>query len=165
MVGRTPEYLGKKIEAFEMKMASIGILVPTALILVGTAIACMTEAGRATLNNPGAHGYSEILYSMSSTAGNNGSAFAGITVSTPFYATIHGIIMLVSRFFIMVAVLAIAGSLAKKKLVPTGPGTMPTHTPLFVSLLVGTVVLVGALSFVPALAFGPIVEHLQMIGP
>jgi K+-transporting ATPase ATPase A chain len=163
MVGRTPEYLGKKIEAFDMKMASIGILVPTVLILVGTAIACVTEAGRATLNNPGAHGYSEILYSMSSTAGNNGSAFAGITVSTPFYATIHGVIMLISRFFIIAAVLAIAGNLAKKKIVPPSAGTMPTHTPLFVTLVVGTIVLVGALSFIPALAFGPIVEHLRMI--
>ncbi|MBZ0115752.1 MAG: potassium-transporting ATPase subunit KdpA [Sandaracinaceae bacterium] len=164
MVGRTPEYLGKKIEAHEMKMASIGILIPTALILVTTAIACVTDAGRATVYNPGAHGYSEILYAMTSTSGNNGSAFGGITVNTPFYATIHGINMLIARFWIIVAVLAIAGALAKKKLVPAGPGTLPTHTPLFVGLLVGTVVLVGALSFIPALALGPIVEHLQMLG-
>ncbi|MCC6873018.1 MAG: potassium-transporting ATPase subunit KdpA [Sandaracinaceae bacterium] len=164
MVGRTPEYLGKKIEAYEMKMASIGILIPTALILVTTAIACVTDAGRATVYNPGAHGYSEILYAMTSTGANNGSAFGGITVNTPFYATIHGINMLISRFWIIVAVLAIAGALAKKKLVPAGPGTLPTHTPLFVGLLVGTVVLVGALSFIPALALGPIVEHLQMLG-
>ncbi len=164
MVGRTPEYLGKKIEAYEMKMASIGILVPTALILVTTAIACSTDAGRATLANPGAHGFSEILYAMTSTSANNGSAFAGITVSGPFYATIHGINMLLSRFWIIAVVLAIAGSLAKKKIVPPSPGTMPTHTPLFVTLLVGTVVLVGALSFIPALALGPIVEQLQASG-
>jgi potassium-transporting ATPase potassium-binding subunit len=163
MVGRTPEYLGKKIEAYEMKMASLGILVPTALILVTTATACMSEAGRATVYNNDAHGYSEILYSMTSTGANNGSAFGGITVNTPFYAAIHGINMWVSRFFIIVVVLAIAGALAKKKSVPPSAGTMPTHTPLFVTLLVGTVVLVGALSFIPALALGPVVEHLRMI--
>ena len=163
MVGRTPEYMGKKIEVFEIKMASIGILVPTALILVSTAIACVTEAGTSTLANPGAHGFSEILYAMTSTSGNNGSAFAGITVSGPFYATIHGLDMLISRFWIIVVVLALAGSLAKKKIVPPSPGTMPTHTPLFVTLLVGTVILVGALSFIPALALGPIVEQLQLM--
>jgi K+-transporting ATPase ATPase A chain len=164
MVGRTPEYLGKKIEAFDMKMASIGILVPTMLILVGTAITCSTEEGRGALANPAAHGFSEILYAMSSAGGNNGSAFAGLSAGGVLYATTQGLVMLASRFWIIVAVLAIAGSLAKKKLVPQGPGTMPTHTPLFVTLLVGTVVLVGALSFVPALALGPIVEHLEMIG-
>ncbi|UJR82901.1 potassium-transporting ATPase subunit KdpA [Sandaracinus amylolyticus] len=163
MVGRTPEYLGKKIEAFEMKMASVGILIPTVIILASTAVAITIEPGRATIQDAGAHGFSEVLYSMTSTGANNGSAFAGLTVNTPFYATIHGLNMLLSRFLIIVAVLAIAGSLAKKKAVPPSPGTMPTHTPLFVGLLVGTVVLVGALSFVPALALGPIVEHLQMI--
>ena len=162
MVGRTPEYLGKKIEAFEMKMASLGILMPTAVILVTTAIACMVDAGRATVFNTGAHGFSEILYAMTSTGANNGSAFGGITVNTVFYATIQGINMLISRFWIIVPVLAIAGSLAKKKIVPASPGTMPTHTPLFVTLLIGTVILVGALGFIPALALGPIVEHLQM---
>ena len=162
MVGRTPEYLGKKIEAFEMKMASLGILMPTAVILVTTAIACIATDGRATVFNTGAHGYSEILYAMTSTGANNGSAFGGITVNTVFYATIQGVNMLISRFWIIVPVLAIAGSLAKKKIVPASPGTMPTHTPLFVTLLIGTVMLVGALSFIPALALGPVVEHLQM---
>ncbi len=163
MVGRTPEYLGKKIEAFDMKMASIGILVPTVLILVATAIAASTEEGRGAIANPAAHGFSEMLYAMTSAGANNGSAFAGLTASGPLYATTQGILMLGSRFLIIVVVLAIAGSLAKKKIVPESPGTMPTHTPLFVSLLVGTVLLVGALSFVPALALGPIVEHLQMM--
>lgn len=163
MVGRTPEYLGKKIEAFEMKMASIGILVPTLLILIGTAVACSIPEGVDAMANPGAHGFSEILYAMSSAGGNNGSAFAGLGAGGVFYTTAQGVIMLVSRFWIIVVVLAIAGSLARKKLVPPGPGTMPTHTPLFAMLLVGTVVLVGALSFVPALALGPIVEHLQMV--
>jgi K+-transporting ATPase ATPase A chain len=163
MVGRTPEYLGKKIEAFEMKMASLGILVPCAVILVSTAIACMAPDGRATVFNPETHGFSEILYAMTSTGANNGSAFGGITVNTPFYATLQGLCMLISRYGIIVPVLALAGSLAKKKVVPSGPGTLPTHTPLFVGLLVGTVVLVGALSFIPALALGPIAEHLQMI--
>ncbi len=163
MVGRTPEYMGKKIEAFEMKMASLGILVPCAVILVSTAIACMTPDGRATVFNPETHGFSEILYAMTSSGANNGSAFGGITVNTPFYATLQGICMLISRYWVIVPVLAVAGSLAKKKIVPAGPGTLPTHTPLFVGLLVGTVVLVGALSFIPALALGPIVEHLQMI--
>jgi K+-transporting ATPase ATPase A chain len=163
MVGRTPEYLGKKIEAFEMKMASIGILVPTVACLVATAIACIVPGGRAAVANPATHGFSEILYAMSSAAGNNGSAFAGLSAGGVFYATTQGIVMLISRFWIIVAVLAIAGSLAKKKIVPPSPGTMPTHTPLFVTLLIGTVVLVGALSFIPALALGPIVEHLQMM--
>jgi K+-transporting ATPase ATPase A chain len=162
MVGRTPEYLGKKIEAFEMKMAAVGVLIPCAVILVSTALACMTSDGRAAVFNPGAHGFSEILYAMTSTGANNGSAFGGITVNTVFYATIQGVCMLISRFWIIVPVLAVAGSLAKKKRIPPGPGTLPTHTPLFVGLLIGTVVLIGALSFIPALALGPIVEHLQM---
>ncbi len=163
MVGRTPEYLGKKIEAFEMKMASLGILVPCAVILVSTAIACMAPDGRAAVLNPETHGFSEILYAMTSSGANNGSAFGGIAANTPFYATLQGLAMLISRYWIIVPVLALAGALAKKKIVPAGPGTLPTHTPLFIGLLVGTVVLVGALSFVPALALGPIVEHLQMI--
>jgi potassium-transporting ATPase potassium-binding subunit len=164
MVGRTPEYLGKKIEAFEMKMASIVVLIPAAVILVGTAIACVVPAGTATLGNPGAHGFSEILYAFTSGTGNNGSAFGGIIVSGPFYATAIGLCMLIGRYWIIVPVLAIAGSLAAKKAVPSGLGTLPTHTPLFVGLLAGTIVLVGALTFFPALALGPIVEHLLLHG-
>lgn len=164
MVGRTPEYLGKKIEAYEMKMASLVILLPAAAVLIGTALACVVPAGTASLGNPGAHGFSEILYAFSSGANNNGSAFGGITVSGAFYATAIGLCMLIGRYWVIVPVLAIAGSLAKKKLVPVTAGTLPTHTPLFVGLLVGTVVLVGALTFIPALALGPIVEHLQLAG-
>jgi len=163
MVGRTPEYLGKKIEAYEMKMASLAILVPAATVLLGTAIACVVSAGTATLGNPGAHGFSEILYAFSSGSNNNGSAFGGITVSGLFYATAIGLCMLIGRYWIIVPVLAIAGSLARKKLVPQSAGTLPTHTPLFVSLLVGTIVLVGALTYIPALALGPVVEHLQLM--
>jgi K+-transporting ATPase ATPase A chain len=162
MVGRTPEYLGKKIESFEMKMASLVILLSCAPMLIGTAIGCITKAGTAPLGNPGAHGFSEILYAFSSAAGNNGSAFGGMTVSGVFYATVLGIAMLIGRYWLIIPVLAAAGSLASKKLVPAGPGTLPTHTPLFVALLAGTVVLVGALTFFPALALGPIVEHLMM---
>ncbi|NUO51428.1 MAG: potassium-transporting ATPase subunit KdpA [Polyangiaceae bacterium] len=164
MVGRTPEYLGKKIEAKEMKMASLGILLPSATVLVLTAIACLGDWGTSTLGNPGAHGFSEILYAYSSMANNNGSAFGGLTASGSFYATTGGIAMLIARYWVIVPVLAIAGSLAKKKIVPASPGTLPTHTPLFVGLLCGTIVLVGALTFIPALALGPIVEHLQMMG-
>ena len=165
MVGRTPEYLGKKLEAFEMKMASLVILIPAAAVLIGTAIACVVPAGTATLGNPGAHGFSEILYAFSSGANNNGSAFGGITVSGMFYATAIGIAMILGRYWLMVPVLAIAGSLAAKKYIPPSAGTLPTHTPLFVMLLVGTVLLVGALTFIPALALGPIVEHLQRGAP
>jgi K+-transporting ATPase ATPase A chain len=162
MVGRTPEYLGKKIEAYEMKMASLAVLVPLLAVLVGTAIACVVpETGRAVLN-PGAHGFSEILYAFSSSSNNNGSAFAGITVSGMFYATAQGISMLMGRYWIIVPVLAIAGSLARKKYVPPSAGTLPTHTPLFVFMLVGVVMVIGALTFFPALALGPIVEHLQL---
>ncbi len=164
MVGRTPEYLGKKIEAYEMKMASLVILVPAATILLGTALAVVLPAGTATLGNPGAHGFSEILYAFTSGTANNGSAFGGITVSGIFYTTAIGLAMLIGRFFVIVPVLAIAGSLAQKKIVPASAGTLPTHTPLFVGLLVGTIVLVGALTFIPALALGPIVEHLQLWG-
>ena len=162
MVGRTPEYLGKKLESYEMKMASLVILIPPAAVLLGTALACVVPAGTATLGNPGPHGFSEILYAFSSGSNNNGSAFGGITVSGFFYATAIGICMMVGRYWLMVPVLAIAGSLAAKKIVPPSSGTLPTHTPLFVTLLVGTVVLVGALTFVPALALGPIVEHLML---
>jgi potassium-transporting ATPase potassium-binding subunit len=164
LVGRTPEYLGKKLESFEMKMASLIILIPPFCTLVGTAIAVSVTAGRAGTSNPGAHGFSEILYAFSSTAGNNGSAFAGISANTPFYNTATGIIMWVSRYWLIVPVLAIAGSLAAKKSVPASAGTLPTHTPLFVVLLVSTVVIVGALAFFPALALGPIVEELQFLG-
>jgi potassium-transporting ATPase potassium-binding subunit len=163
MVGRTPEYLGKKIEAYEMKMSSLVILIPPAIVLIGTAIAVVTTGGKAGPANPGAHGFSEILYAFSSAGNNNGSAFAGLSANTPFYNTALGIAMLFARYWLAVPALAIAGSLARKKLVPAGPGTLPTHTPLFVGLLVGVVVLVGALTFVPALALGPIVEHLTLV--
>lgn len=162
MIGRTPEYLGKKIEAFEIKMAALIILIPAFFILGGTALAVMVEAGKTAVSNPGAHGFSEILYAFSSAAGNNGSAFAGLSANTPFYNIALGIVMLFGRYGIIIPVLAIAGSLAAKKTVPTTLGTLPTHTPLFVMLLIGIVLLVGALTFVPALALGPVVEHLQL---
>jgi potassium-transporting ATPase potassium-binding subunit len=164
LVGRTPEYLGKKIESFEVKMASIAILIPPMLVLIGTAVAVMVDPGKAGVSNPGAHGFSEILYGFTSAGNNNGSAFAGLNANTPFYNLMLGVSMFIARFWLAIPVLAIAGSLAKKKLVPAGPGTLPTDTPLFVALLVGTVLLVGALTFVPALVLGPVVEHLQMIG-
>ncbi|WP_150428500.1 potassium-transporting ATPase subunit KdpA [Dechloromonas sp. CZR5] len=164
MIGRTPEYLGKKIEAFEVKMAAVAILVPPLVVLLGTAIAVTADAGRAGIANPGAHGFSEILYALSSAGNNNGSAFGGLSANTPFYNTLLGFAMLFSRFWLIVPVLAIAGSLAAKKSIRPGAGTLPTHGPLFVMLLIGTVVVVGALTFLPALALGPIVEHLQMIG-
>jgi K+-transporting ATPase ATPase A chain len=160
MVGRTPEYIGKKIEAKEMKMASLAILVPCASILIFTAIAVATEAGRKGPLNPGPHGFSEILYAFSSATGNNGSAFAGLTANTPFYNTTLGLAMFFGRFFIKIPVLALAGALASKKIVPTGAGTLPTHTPLFVAMLVGVILIVGALTFIPALALGPFVEQL-----
>ncbi len=163
MVGRTPEYLGKKIEAYEMKMSSLVILIVPFLVLVGTSIGVVTTAGKAGILNPGAHGFSEILYAFSSGPNNNGSAFAGLSGNTPFYNTALGLSILFGRYWLAVPVLAIAGSLARKKIVPTGAGTLPTHTPLFVALLVGVVILVGALTYVPALALGPIVEHLNMI--
>jgi K+-transporting ATPase ATPase A chain len=162
MVGRTPEYLGKKIEAYEMKMSSLVILIPPAVVLIGTAVAVVTAGGKAGPANPGAHGFSEILYAFSSAGNNNGSAFAGMSANTPFYNTALGFAMLFARYWLAVPTLAIAGALARKKLVPAGPGTLPTHTPLFVGLLVGVVILVGALTFVPALALGPIVEHLTL---
>jgi K+-transporting ATPase ATPase A chain len=162
MIGRTPEYLGKKVEAFEMKMSALVILAPVLAVLVGTALAVVHPSGRVGMANPGAHGFSEALYAFSSAGNNNGSAFAGLSANTPFYNLWLGVAMFVARFVPAVAVLAIAGSLAAKKTVPAGPGTLATHGPLFVVLLVATVLLVGALTFVPALALGPVVEHLQM---
>ena len=164
MVGRTPEYLGKKIEIFEMKMAALVILIPPLLVLLGAAIAVSVAPGKAGIANPGPHGFSEILYAFSSAGNNNGSAFAGLSANTPFYNTLLGIAMLFARYWLAVPVLAIAGSLAAKKIAPAGPGTLPTDTPLFVMLLIGVVILVGALTFIPALALGPVVEHLVMIG-
>ncbi len=160
MVGRTPEYLGKKIEAYEMKMASLVILIPAATVLVGTAVAVATAAGQKGVMNPGAHGFSEVLYAFSSASNNNGSAFGGLSANTLFYNVALGVAMFFGRFGIMIPVLAVAGSLAKKKLVPPSTGTLPTHTPLFVTMLVGVIVMVGALTFIPALALGPIVEHV-----
>jgi K+-transporting ATPase ATPase A chain len=162
MVGRTPEYLGKRIEAYEITMASLMVLLPPALVLLGTAIAVVMPGGRATIFNPGAHGFSEVLYAFSSAGNNNGSAFAGLGANTPFYNTALGLAMLFGRYWLAVPALAIAGSLARKKIVPASAGTLPTHTPLFVGLLVGVVLLVGALTFVPALALGPFVEHLML---
>jgi K+-transporting ATPase ATPase A chain len=162
MIGRTPEYLGKKIEAFEMKMSSIAILVMPFIVLTGTAVAVSVDAGRAGVANPGVHGFSEILYAFSSAGNNNGSAFAGISANTPFYNVALALTMWLGRFWPIVAVLAIAGSLAAKKRIPVSDGTMPTHGVTFVILLIGTVLLVGALTFVPALALGPIVEHLML---
>jgi K+-transporting ATPase ATPase A chain len=163
MVGRTPEYLGKKIEIFEMKMTALTILVTPILVLALTAIAVMADAGRAGIANPGAHGFTEILYAFSSAANNNGSAFAGLSANTPFYNIMTGLAMWFGRFFMMIPILAIAGSLAGKKRLQVTSGTLPTHGPLFVVLLIGTVLLVGALNYVPALALGPVAEHLQMI--
>ncbi|HLW25208.1 MAG TPA: potassium-transporting ATPase subunit KdpA [Steroidobacteraceae bacterium] len=162
MIGRTPEYLGKKIESFEMKMTSIVILVTPFLVLTGTAIAVLVEAGRAGIGNPGPHGFSEILYALSSAANNNGSAFAGLSANTAFYNILLAIVMWFGRFAFIVPVLAIAGSLARKKRIEVTSGTLPTHGLLFVALLVGTVVLVGALTYVPALALGPVIEQLQL---
>jgi len=164
MVGRTPEYLGKKIEAYEMKMAALVILIPPFVVLLGTAIAVAVEPGTAGMSNPGAHGFSQVLYAFSSAGNNNGSAFAGLSADTSFYNTALGVAMWIARFWLIVPVLAIAGSLAAKKSVPPSSGTLPTHTPLFVGLLIGTVLLVGALTFVPALALGPVVEHLILVG-
>ena len=163
MVGRTPEYLGKKIEAYEMKMSSLMILIPPAVVLIGAAIAVVIPPGKSSMANPGAHGFSEALYAFSSAGNNNGSAFAGLNANTPFYNTALGVAMLFARYWLAIPALAIAGSLARKKIVPPGAGTLPTDTPLFVGLLVGVVILVGALTFVPALALGPIVEHLNLV--
>src|SRR5690349_2899443 len=162
MIGRTPEYLGKKIGAFEIKMASIAILMPPLLVLCGTAVTVLLDAGRAGASNPGEHGFSEILYAFSSASNNNGSAFGGISANTPFYNTALGICMLFARYWLAIPVLALAGALAAAKRVPASSGTLPTHTPLFVFVLIGTVITVGALTFVPALALGPVVEHLLL---
>ena len=162
MIGRTPEYLGKKIEVHEMKLTSIAILVTPTVVLAGTAIAVATLSGQAGIANPGAHGFSEILYALSSAANNNGSAFAGLSANTPFYNTLLGLAMGLGRFGVIVPVLAMAGALAAKKRLPETAGTMPTHGPLFVFLLISTVLLVGLLNYVPALALGPIVEHLML---
>ena len=160
MIGRTPEYLGKKIEAYEMKMASLMVLIPVLLVLFGTAIAVTTSAGRAAVFNPGAHGFSEILYAFSSASNNNGSAFAGLGTNTTFYNIALGFAMLFGRYWLAIPALAIAGSLVQKKKVPVTSGTLPTHTPLFIFWIIAIVVIVGALSFLPALSLGPIVEHL-----
>ena len=162
MIGRTPEYLGKKIEAFEMKMASVFILTTPFVVLLGTAVAVMTVAGKAGVGNPGAHGFSEILYAFTSAANNNGSAFGGLTASTVFYNVATGLAMFIGRFWPIMAALAIAGSLAAKKRVPVTEGTMPTHGPLFVTLLIGSILLIGVLTYVPALALGPVVEHFML---
>ncbi|MFH1023837.1 MAG: potassium-transporting ATPase subunit KdpA [Planctomycetota bacterium] len=162
MVGRTPEYLGKKIETYEVKMAASILLIPHAIILAPTAIAVLTGAGTSGVANPGPHGLSEILYAFSSMGNNNGSAFAGLSANTPFYNILGGVVMLIARYGLAIPTLAIAGSLARKKPVPVSAGTLPTHTPLFVGLLIMIIVLVGVLTFLPALALGPIAEHLQM---
>jgi K+-transporting ATPase ATPase A chain len=165
MVGRTPEYLGKKIESYEMKMASLMLLIPILLAKVGTAIAVVNPLGLATIwNTGGPHGFSEVLYAFSSAANNNGSAFAGLGANNPFYNTALGICMFFARYWLIVPALAIAGSLVQKKKVPVSGGTLPTHTPLFVAWLIGVIMIVGALSFIPALALGPIVEHLMVFG-
>ncbi|MGA8008324.1 MAG: potassium-transporting ATPase subunit KdpA, partial [Thiomonas sp.] len=164
MIGRTPEYVGKKIESFEMKMVSLGLLISPLLVLFGTAIAAVSSAGLASLNNPGAHGFSEMLYAFTSASNNNGSAFAGLNANTPFYNLALAIAMWFGRFVTIIAALAIAGSMAAKKRLAESPGTMPTHGPLFVGLLIGTVVLVASLTFLPALALGPIAEHLALWG-
>jgi K+-transporting ATPase ATPase A chain len=162
MIGRTPEYLGKKIEAREMKLASIFILTTPMVVLVGTAIGVVTQAGQAGVANPGAHGFSEILYAFTSAGNNNGSAFAGLSANTQFYNLGLGIAMWLGRFWPIVAALAIGGSLASKKRIPVTEGTMPTHGPLFITLLIGTILLIGVLNYVPALALGPVVEHFML---
>jgi K+-transporting ATPase ATPase A chain len=164
MVGRTPEYLGKKIEGFEVKMAALTLLIPPLVVLMGTAVASVLPDGTSGVGNPGAHGFSEILYAFSSAGNNNGSAFAGLSANTPFYNTLLGAAMWIARYWLIIPVLAIAGSLAAKRATAVTAGTLPTHTPLFIAMLVSTVLLIGALTFLPALALGPVVEHLQMIG-
>ncbi|MBA8871208.1 potassium-transporting ATPase subunit KdpA [Pantoea agglomerans] len=163
MIGRTPEFLGKKIDVWEMKMTALAILVTPALVLIGTALAMMTDAGRSAMANPGIHGFSEVLYAVSSAANNNGSAFAGLSANTPFWNLLLAVCMLLGRFGIIIPVMAIAGAMAVKKVQPVGNGTLPTHGPLFIGLLIGTVLLVGALTFIPALALGPVAEHLQLV--
>ena len=162
MIGRTPEYLGKKIDVREMKMTALAILVTPALVLIGTALAMMTDAGRSGMLNPGTHGFSEVLYAVSSAANNNGSAFAGLSANTPFWNCLLAFCMFFGRFAVIVPVMAIAGSLVTKKIQPTSTGTLPTHGALFVGRLIGTILLVGALTFIPALALGPVAEHLSL---
>jgi potassium-transporting ATPase potassium-binding subunit len=162
MIGRTPEYLGKKIESHEMKLTSIAILITPIVVLAGAAIALLAGAGQAGIANPGAHGFAEVLYALTSAGNNNGSAFAGLSANTPFYNTLLGLAMWLGRFGVIVPVLAIAGALAAKKRLPVTAGTLPTHGPLFVFLLIGTVLMVGLLNYVPALALGPVVEHLML---
>jgi len=161
MIGRTPEYLGKKIESYEMKMASLMVLIPVVCVLLGTAIAVLVPSGTSAVGNPGAHGFSEILYAFSSASNNNGSAFAGLATNNTFYNIALGLAMLFGRYWLMIPALAIAGSLVRKKHVPPSVGTLPTHTPLFIIWLITVVVIVGALSFFPALSLGPFVEHLM----
>jgi K+-transporting ATPase ATPase A chain len=162
MIGRTPEYLGKKIEVFEMKMTSIMVLIPILVVLLGTSVAILLPAGLAGILNQGPHGLSEVLYAFSSAGNNNGSAFAGLGANTPFYNIALGIAMLAGRYLLAVPALAIAGSLAAKKKIPASLGSLPTHTPLFIGWLLGVVIIVGALSFLPALSLGPIVEQLML---
>jgi K+-transporting ATPase ATPase A chain len=162
MVGRTPEYLGKKIEAFEMQMASLVILIPAAVVLFGTAVAVVTGAGLTGIQNTGPHGFTEVLYAFSSAGNNNGSAFAGLDANSPFYNGMLGLAMIIGRFGVIIPVLAIAGSLAMKKTIPSGPGTLPTHTLLFAVLLAGVILIVGALTFLPAQSLGPIVEYMTI---
>jgi potassium-transporting ATPase potassium-binding subunit len=164
MVGRTPEYLGKKIEAYEMKMAALVVLIPSVLALTGTALAVILPVGKTAVLNPGPHGFSEVLYAFSSAANNNGSAFAGLAANNLFYNLATGLFMLIGRYWLAIPILAIAGSLARKKKVPASAGTLPTYSPLFVSWLIAVIIIVGALSFFPALSLGPVVEHLIMGG-
>jgi K+-transporting ATPase ATPase A chain len=164
MIGRTPEYLGKKIEAYEMKMASLMILIPPILVLVGTAVSVVLPQAKAAILNPGPHGLSEVLYAFSSAGNNNGSAFAGLGTNTFFYNIAMGLAMFFARYWLAIPILAVAGSLSRKKIVPVSSGTLPTHTPLFILFLVMVVLIVGALTFFPALALGPIVEHLMAYG-
>jgi K+-transporting ATPase ATPase A chain len=164
MVGRTPEYLGKKIEPFEMKMAALLILLMPILVLGLTALAVSLDAGKAAITNPGPHGFSQVLYAFTSQGNNNGSAFAGLLGNSPFYNYAGALAMFISRFWLILPTLALAGSLAEKKKVPTGGGTLPTASPLFIGWLIVVVVVVGALNFLPALALGPVIEHLMMVG-
>ena len=162
MVGRTPEYLGKKLGPYDVKMASLVIILPAAFVLSGAALAVTTEAGRAGIFNPGAQGFSEVLYAFASTSNNNGSAFAGLSGNSPFYNLVFGLWMFAGRYLIIVPVLAVAGSLASKNASPFSPGTLPTHTPLFTIMLIGVILLLDVLTYVPSLALGPITEHLHL---
>jgi K+-transporting ATPase ATPase A chain len=163
MVGRSPEYLGLRIEAKEMKLAALCILIPSLFVLVGTAVAVLRPEGAGAVSNPGPHAFSQILYAFSSAANNNGSAFAGLSVNSPFYNFLLSLAMLIPRYWLIVPVLAIGGSLARKTRIPASSGTLPTNTPLFALLLAGVVVLVGALTFIPALVLGPVAEHFQLL--